>query len=92
MTLGDRTRAAIDASGEKDFVIGDAAGISTTTLSNITRGVTQDPSISVVVAIADALGESVDALLGRPERSLLKHEQQTLTKATHPRARRRAAA
>ena len=83
MSLGDRIRAAIDASGEKDFVIADAARISTTTLSNIVRGVTQDPSISVVAAIADALGESVDALLGRPGHLLLKHERQTLTNAAH---------
>ncbi|HEY0158341.1 MAG TPA: S24 family peptidase [Thermoanaerobaculia bacterium] len=83
MSLGDRIREAIDASGEKDFVIADAARISTTTLSNIVRGVTQDPSISVVAAIADALGESVDALLQRPGHPLLKHERQTLTNAAH---------
>lgn len=83
MSLGDRIRAAIDASGEKDFVIAGAARISTTTLSNIVRGVTQDPSISVVAAIADALGESVDALLGRTGHPLLKQERQTLTNAAH---------
>jgi transcriptional regulator with XRE-family HTH domain len=66
MSLADRIRAAINASGEKDFVIADAARISTTTLSNIVRGVTQDPSISVVAAIADALGESIElSLAGR---------------------------
>ena len=83
MSFGDRIRAAIDARDEKDFVIADAAGISTTTLSNIVRGVTQDPSLSVAAAIADALGESLDALLGRPMHSLLTHERQTLTDAAH---------
>jgi phage repressor protein C with HTH and peptisase S24 domain len=79
MTLGERIRAAIQARGLKDVWVADGAGITTTTLSNIIRGRTADPSVSVVSAIADVLHESVDALLGRPAaHSLLKHEQEML--------------
>ncbi|HYI09813.1 MAG TPA: LexA family transcriptional regulator [Thermoanaerobaculia bacterium] len=81
MTLGDRIRAAIDAKDLKDNWVADGAGISTTTLSNIIRGFTQDPSVSVIADIADVLGESVDALLGRPGHPLLQEEQQTLREA-----------
>ena len=81
MSLGQRIRAAIDARGLKDVWVAQGAGISTTTLSNITRGLTGDPSLSVIVAIADVLDESVDALLGRPGHPLLKPEQDTLRTA-----------
>lgn len=81
MTLGDRIRAAIDAKEMKDSWVADGAKITTTTLSNIIRGITQDPSISVVAAIADVIGESVDALLGRWANPLLLQEQTTLREA-----------
>jgi SOS-response transcriptional repressor LexA len=81
MTLGKRIRAAIDAKGLKDFWVADGANITTTTLSNIIRGATADPSVGVVAAIADVLGESVDALLGRRGHPLLSHEQETLRSA-----------
>lgn len=81
MTLGQRIRASIDAKGKKDVWVAQGANISTTTLSNIIRGYTRDPSISVIAAIADVLGESVDALLGRPGHPLLAKEQETLRNA-----------
>ena len=59
----------------------DGAGITKTTLSNIIRGFTKDPKASILAAIADVLGESVDALLGRPGHPLLKQEQDTLRSA-----------
>ena len=81
MTLAQRIRAAIDARGVKDVWVATGAGITQTTLSNIVNGHTQDPSVSVVAAIADVLDESVDALLGRPIRPLLQLEQATLRNA-----------
>jgi SOS-response transcriptional repressor LexA len=81
MTVGQRIRAAIDTKGMKDIWVADGAGISKTTLSNIINGVTQDPHSSVLAAIADVLGESVDALLGRAGHPLLQDEQQTLRNA-----------
>jgi phage repressor protein C with HTH and peptisase S24 domain len=81
MSLGQRIRAVIDSRGLKDVWVADGAGITTTTLSNIIRGVTADPSVGVVAAIADVLGESVDALLGRRGEPLLQHEQETLRSA-----------
>lgn len=81
MTLGQRIRIAIDLKGLKDIWVAQGAGISTTTLSNIIRGETRDPSVSVLAAIADVLNESVDALLGRPGHPLLKKEQETLRDA-----------
>lgn len=81
MTTGQRIRAAIETKGMKDIWVADGAGISKTTLSNIITGITRDPSSSVLAAIADVLGESVDALLGRAGHPLLQHEQQTLRSA-----------
>lgn len=37
----------------------------------------------MVAAIADVLGESIDALLGRPVQSLLRHEQEVLRSAAN---------
>ncbi|HET8799191.1 MAG TPA: LexA family transcriptional regulator, partial [Thermoanaerobaculia bacterium] len=79
--LGQRIRAAIDSKGLKDNWVAEGAGISKTTLSNIIRGVTPNPSVAVLVAIADVLQESVDALLGRSGHPLLKQEQETLRSA-----------
>jgi SOS-response transcriptional repressor LexA len=81
MTLGQRIRAAIETKGMKDIWVAEGAGISKTTLSSIINGVTGDPSSSTLAALADVLGESVDALLGRPGHPLLQHEQQTLRSA-----------
>lgn len=79
--LGERIRTAIDARGLKDIWVAQGAGISKTALSNIITGVTENPGVFVIAAIADVLGESVDALLGRPGHPLLKHEQDTLRTA-----------
>jgi transcriptional regulator with XRE-family HTH domain len=81
MTVGQRIRAAIESKGLKDIWVAQGARISKTTLSNIINGITHDPSTSTLTAIADVLGESVDALLGRAGHPLLQHEQQTLRSA-----------
>lgn len=81
MSLGTTIRAAIDAKGYKDWWVAHFAGVTKTTLSNIINGRTAEPSVYVVAAIADVLHESVDALLGRPMRSLLQHEETTLRNA-----------
>ena len=83
MSLGERIRAAIDAKGLKDNWVADGAGISKTALSNIITGVTENPGVFVIAAIADVLDESVDALLGRPGHPLLRHEQETLRTAAN---------
>ena len=81
MEIGDRIRFLIDSKDMKDVWVADGAGISKTTLSNIIRGTTLDPKVSTMAAIADVLGESVDALLGRVGHPLLTHEQDTLRSA-----------
>jgi SOS-response transcriptional repressor LexA len=81
MTVGQRIRAAIEFKGLKHTWVAEGAGISKTTLSNIVNDKTQDLSASTLAALADVLGESVDALLGRAGNPLLQHEQETLRSA-----------
>jgi transcriptional regulator with XRE-family HTH domain len=42
-------------------------GLSKTAMNDLEQGKTRDPHLSSIVAIADALRPSIDALLGRQE-------------------------
>lgn len=57
------------------------AGITPATLSNILTGRTSDPSFSVVVAIARAVGEPLAAILDEPSQPLLESERDVLRHA-----------
>ena len=51
--------------------LGEMAGVPYRTIHNFARGV-NDPSLSVVLKIADALDVPLDALLARPGRAARK--------------------
>lgn len=57
------------------------AGITPATLSNILTGRTADPSLSVVLALARAIGEPLAAILNEPSEPLLESEQEILRQA-----------
>lgn len=57
------------------------AGITAATLSNILTGRTADPSFSVVVAIARAIGAPLASILEEPSAPLLAEEQEVLRQA-----------
>ena len=79
--IAARLRSAIVAKGMRHAWLASEAGITPATLSNILTGRTSDPSLSVVIALADALGEPLGALLGERSESLLASEQEVLRQA-----------
>lgn len=79
--IGKRLRLAIEAKGMKHSWLANEAGITPATLSNILTGRTSDPSLSVVMALADAIGEPLGALLGERSESLLESEHEVLRQA-----------
>jgi SOS-response transcriptional repressor LexA len=79
--IGERLRAAIEAKGMRHGWVASEAGITPATLSNILTSRTSDPSLSVVKAIADVIGEPLGALLGDRSESLLESEQEVLRQA-----------
>jgi transcriptional regulator with XRE-family HTH domain len=62
--IGKRVRDARVSAGLTQAGLAEAAAISDETVSRIERGA-YEPAVSTVVALADALGVSVDALTGR---------------------------
>jgi len=62
--IGKRVRRARVSAGLTQAGLAEAAAISDETVSRIERGA-YEPAVSTVVALADALGVSVDALTGR---------------------------
>jgi transcriptional regulator with XRE-family HTH domain len=79
--LAERLRAAIEARGMKHAWVAMEAGITPATLSNILTGRTSDPSFSVVLAIARAVGQPLAAILDEPPQTLLESEQEVLRQA-----------
>ena len=65
-TLGDRIRMHRARLHMTQTQLAERIGVSLTTISAIETGQT-DPRVSRIAAIADALGVSVDYLLGRRE-------------------------
>ncbi len=62
--IGKRVRRARVSAGLTQAGLAEAAGVTDETVSRIERGA-YEPAVSTVVALADALGTSLDALAGR---------------------------
>ena len=65
--IAAKVREARTAAGLSQAALAEAAHLSNETISRIERGA-YDASLTSMVALADALGVSVDFLLGRSER------------------------
>ena len=63
--LGQNIRKARKEYGMNQTVLAERIGLSKTSLSLIESGITQDPGLSHIVAIADTLHMSLDVLVGR---------------------------
>jgi transcriptional regulator with XRE-family HTH domain len=63
--LGDRIRKARQQFGLSQAALARRVGVSTQTMYQIENNITTDPGVLKVKAVADVLGVSVDALLGR---------------------------
>jgi transcriptional regulator with XRE-family HTH domain len=63
--IGMKIRQAREHYGMSQAELARRIGISKTAMNDLEQGKTQDPHLSHIVAIADQLRLSVDALLGR---------------------------
>jgi transcriptional regulator with XRE-family HTH domain len=63
--LGDRIRKARQQFGLSQAALARRIKVSTQTMYQIENNITTDPGVLKVKAVADVLGVSVDALLGR---------------------------
>jgi transcriptional regulator with XRE-family HTH domain len=61
--IGERLKALRAAAGMSQQALAVAAGLSTSIVSQIEQGQKEDPRISTIQALAQALGVSVDELL-----------------------------
>ena len=66
--VGTKIRHARLQYGMSQAELARRIGISKTAMNDLEQGKTQDPRLSHIVAIADQLRLSVDALLGRQEK------------------------
>jgi transcriptional regulator with XRE-family HTH domain len=66
-------------------------GISKTAMNDIEQGKTRDPHLSSIVAMADELRLSVDALIGREGAADPRPSAQSKSPAQRPRTRKAAA-
>lgn len=67
--LGQRIDKILQTRGMNIHDLADACKISSASLYRICTGDTPDPRVSTIVAIADALGVTVDRLVASPRRS-----------------------
>jgi transcriptional regulator with XRE-family HTH domain len=69
--IGDHLRRLRNSKGWSQQKLAEEARLSFTVISKVEQGVTTDPSISSLVKIADALGVTLDEVVGRtpPRRS-----------------------
>jgi transcriptional regulator with XRE-family HTH domain len=65
-TLAQRVKELREARGLSQQALAVAAGLSVSMVSLIEQGQREDPRVSTVQALADALGVSLDVLLGKP--------------------------
>lgn len=63
--LGERIDRLTAARGMTIYDLSEACGVSQPCLYRICTGESADPRVSTLVAIADALGVTVDSLVGR---------------------------
>jgi transcriptional regulator with XRE-family HTH domain len=66
-TLGERIRQAREEYGMSQAELARRSKVSQTTMNEIEQGETLDPRVSRLIAVADVLHLSLDALLGREE-------------------------
>ena len=64
-TLGERIRQAREEYGMSQAELARRINVSKTTMNEIEQGTTLDPRVSRIIAIAEVLRLSLDALLGR---------------------------
>ena len=69
MALGKRLQAARQTAGFTQQGLCQKAGLSYSTLAKIERGAIRSPSVFTVQTIAEALGLSLDELIGKPSAS-----------------------
>ena len=67
LTMGQRIKIARIKNRITQTRLAERIGISTTALSQIESDETTNPHLSTVIALADALGVSIDYLVGRKE-------------------------
>lgn len=79
-SLGQKLQAARRAAGLTQQELCERANLSYSTLTKIERGAIRAPSIFTVHSIADAVGTSLDALLGRPGAAAGKAEPKHRTR------------
>lgn len=69
ITLADRIKAARAQSGYTQAQLAKKAGLSQSAISRVEGGVVQSPGVDVLLAIANALGLEVAALLPKRRRA-----------------------
>jgi transcriptional regulator with XRE-family HTH domain len=72
--LGRRLKELREAAGLSQQALAVAAGLSTSVVSQVEQGQRQDPRISTVAALAEALGVEVGELLKPPRRKRGKED------------------
>jgi transcriptional regulator with XRE-family HTH domain len=63
--IGERVRELRVAAGLSQQALSNAAGLSTSVVSQLEQGTNQDPRLSTLLALADAMGVTLDELAGR---------------------------
>jgi len=82
--IGMKIRQAREHYGMSQAELARRIGISKTAMNDLEQGKTQDPHLSHIVAIADQLRLSVDALLGRKDASAEAPTPPTRARARKP--------
>jgi transcriptional regulator with XRE-family HTH domain len=72
--IGQRIRDARSVLGWSQNELASRAGVKQPTLQRIEAGLRLDPSIRTIAALAAALGQSIDALLGLSEPAAVQAE------------------
>jgi transcriptional regulator with XRE-family HTH domain len=91
-SIGTRIRQARLQYGMSQVELARRIGISKTAMNDLEQGKTVDPRLSHIVAIADQLRLSVDALLGRTDALVRGGKVEDAPPPPAPRPRRRTAA
>jgi transcriptional regulator with XRE-family HTH domain len=84
-TIGKRVKSVRDRAELTQAGLAEAAGITDETVSRIERGA-YEPALSTLVALADALGMSLDALAGRSAYGKTKRREPPLVSRLAERA------
>jgi transcriptional regulator with XRE-family HTH domain len=63
--LSDSLRRARKAAGWTQQKLAQEAGLSLVVITKVEQGATKDPAMSSLIKMADAMGVSIDVLIGR---------------------------